>query len=244
MINRLKLPVRETAVRLTLLLFVFGTIYGCKENPAEWKASEQEAIEIISRAFRSDNGGLAMQTGMAIVLSASQAKAANCGLKQDTVLKARATGADGTHGYDLNWSRQLTCSSSRVPLKFDHSFNGTTLFEGPNLTADGQVSGTATVLGLDAASREYTLSQRIEQKGTQRIRASQTLLLNSVLNMETTNIRISKLSGQILDGTGRLTVNGSTATGNKFSYSGSLRFTGGNTATLTFDGGGSHSLSW
>ncbi|WP_129716675.1 hypothetical protein [Pedobacter sp. SYP-B3415] len=242
--NSLLLALKKNALPICALAFAFLTFSSCEKNTAEVKATEQEAMAVVSQAFRTDNGGLAFQAGMAMMLSASQAKPANCGLKKDTVFTARTTGADGSHGYNLNWSRLLTCSSSNVPLKFDHTFSGTTSFETTNFVSDGQTTGTATVLGLDAGTAEYVVSQRFTQKGSQRIKASQVLLLSSDLLVETTNLRVSKLGGQIIGGTGRVSITGSSATGAAFAHSGSLLFTGGNTATITLDGGGTHKISW
>lgn len=206
-------------------------------------ATEEEAVEMATQAMAPESGGLVLQTNASLTFSLTNMNALNCGVKKDSTITKSGGSGDRNYNFTFSWSRLLTCSGS-VPSKYEHSFSGSSAYNTPKMSSEDKSAGGFVVTGLEPVNTEITVNQTYERSGTQQSKVENTKSFTSKVNIQTQNVKINKITRQILSGTGAITINGTSSTGGTFNYTGSIIFNGANKATITINGGSAHTIQW
>ena len=234
------------AAKMLLLsgLSFFAILASCSKNDDKPNAAtEEEAMEMAVQAVDPQSGGLVLQTNASLTLSLTNMNSLNCGIKKDTTITKSGGTGDRTYSYSLSWSRLLSCSGT-VPSKYEHSFNGSSTYTTPRISSDDKSSGNFMVTGLEPANTEITVNQSYERSGTQQSKIKDMKSFTSKVSIQTTNVKINKITRQVLSGSGVINISGTSSAGGTFNYSGTIVFNGLNKATITINGGSAHTIQW
>lgn len=239
-------PLSSKAAKMLLLTgitlsFMLGACSKNEEKPNA--ATEEEAMEMAVQAVGPESGGLVLQTNASLTLSLTNMNALNCGVKKDSTITKTGGSGDRTYSFSFSWSRLLTCSGT-VPSKYEHTFSGNSTYTTPKMSSDDKSSGSFVVTGLEPVNTEITLNQTYERSGTQQSKVKDMKSFTSKVNIQTTNVKINKITRQVLSGAGVINISGTSSTGGTFNYTGTIVFNGGNKATININGGSAHTIQW
>ncbi|MCB9230112.1 MAG: hypothetical protein H6581_00495 [Bacteroidia bacterium] len=195
--------------------------------------SEDEAADVIEYALSADAAGFSSQAEESAKMA--ETYLADCGLTGDSTLTFSSnTGALIDYDYSFTWNWELHCNGL-VPNQFDLDYTSTGTYNAARMSSDDQ--GTASfVLSNLTGQGDYTLNGNFERTGSQESKVRNKNSFTSDLTVTLTNVTVSKSTYEITGGTGTLTITGSSSDGTAFSFTGSVTFLGGQSATLVLNG--------
>ena len=241
----LPLIIRNAGI-LLLATFIISGASSCKKDSggissvAADTLQQQDAANAITEAVTPQSSGMVVQVSGATAKVASNAYP--CEVAFDSSINAAsATGAAVTYSSSLLWYWKLTCND---PMNFSAGFAGNISYNAPSISSVDSCVGAYTVTGLESTSSAYTFNGTYSRIGTAQSEILNKNAFTSTINISTTNIQVNKTTQLITSGTALVTMSGTVTSGKSFSYSGTITFNGGQTATLIITGGQTFQLSW
>jgi hypothetical protein len=208
--------------------------------------SEEEAAEVAARTVDPASGGVVVQlnTSVTIATNPIYTSPSNCGVqKSNTYSGSSSQGASISYAYSYGWNWILNCSGT-TPQRFDYSYTGQSGYDGPRVTTAGSASATASIAGLESSASQYIVNTSYTHDGNTTSKIGNKNSFTSRVVINSTNIKIDKVTRQIVSGSGALEISGSTTAGATFSYAGSITFTGNNKANIILNSGQTYSVQW
>lgn len=221
------------------VLFVF-TFTSCKKE--EEAISNEEAADLISYAVLPESGGMVEQ--VEIVLTYASGTTDTCSTQYNaTYTGANVPGAVIEYSYSLVYQGELLCNGSSEPESYSFAVAGANEYDAPRMASDDSFEASYSVTGLSSSSNEYTFNYSFDRVGSQTSRIRNRNSFASTIQLQTTDLKVSKTTGLITSGTATVVATGSVSSGGSFNYNGTITFLGNQTATLVVDGV-SYSLVW
>ncbi|SDQ25793.1 hypothetical protein [Flagellimonas zhangzhouensis] len=212
--------------------------------------TEEEAAEAIAMSVSPDSGGMVEITQEAIYTleednsTSGKAEDYECGVEYGS--SYNISGQSGSISYDasLIWSWMVQCGTGIIPSAADFELDGTSTYDGPRISSEASTSATINITNLDDASNSYLVNETFSISGTQESNVSTINSFTSTIEFTTTNLAILKSNYNIASGTVYASFVGKATNGNSYNFSGTLEFTGNQTATLTMGSGNTYNLAW
>jgi hypothetical protein len=129
------------------------------------------------------------------------------------------------------FSRTLNCSNNNPDnIIITLTYHGS--FDGPRLSSSASGTSSVTIGGLNSSATNFIINGSYNRKGSFNSKVGNKTSGNSVIDINASNVTLSKSSRVITGGTANIVISGTVPAGT-FSFSGTLVFNGDNQATLT-----------
>lgn len=240
--NTFHLSARTGLGILFLLLASSLVLTSCKKDKEEATVTEEEAAEVIMKSVESGSGGMQSQIEEIAQLSETYASPTYCGLTDSDTVNNSASNGSITFNQLYYWQWVVSCTNN-VPSSIAFQYNGHCDYDAPRMSSDDQVSCTATVSGLNAASENYVVNLNLQRDGSQQSKIQMKRSFESDLTVTISNVEVNKNTYQIASGSATASISGQSSTGESFSFQGSIVFLGNGTATLTMPSGAQYTIS-
>lgn len=211
----------------------------CKkdDDPAE-TVTEEEAAEAIGYAVSSETAGMTEQIETSVAIASEQTSSKNdyCGMSFDTTFaKTNPAGTVITYEYSFAWDWVINCNNMQVPENFVFSYELNGWYNAPRMYAEDTGTHSFEVSGLEPSAAEWIYNGTYDREGYNESKIGQQRSFSSELHIEALNVSLSKETGKITGGTANVMFYAETSGGKTFTYSGTITFTGGDTATLMLE---------
>lgn len=216
-----------------------------KDNDDENENSitAEEASEVMIQAVDPASGGLVIHTSVAVTVSLFNNSPLFCGVNRDSSINMQGSTNNTEYSFNLDWNRLLTCNGSE-PSRFNFGFSGNSSYTGPNISSSDQSSGNFVITGLEPSSTQFTVNETYTRKGTQQLKVGNKKTVSSEIAITVNNLKVNKLTREIVSGDGTIRVNGiNTASGKSFRHDGTLTFTG-NRKAIVASAAGNYTVNW
>ena len=250
--ERTALSLRKTAIALFVTAGMVLTVASCKkDNDSDNTISSDEMAVAVDQSVSSSSGGLVQQTISAatVVNIANSARmgakfADQCGVQHDTTVTGSSsdTATIVTWSYAFNWGWLLTCTE-QVPSVFTFNYKGHAIYDGPRMSSDDSAKATITVSALSGDSSYYRINQTYTRHGSQKSKIGEKHSFTSLITITATNLLVNKSTLKILSGTATVNISGEGSGGKSFSRSGTITFSGNESASLVLNGD-KYTVSW
>src|ERR1700744_1388620 len=197
--------------------------------------TEADAAELTSDAVSPATGGFDAQAKISVSIYVKYSTKFSCGEKKDsTITYSSPTNFIPNYAYTLSWNYELDCVSG-VPSQFAFGFTGASKYNGVLMSSSDNSTGSFTISNPGPTSGTYTFGSSYERSGKQTSKVGYQKSFSSDLKITSTNIKIDKVTQEIVSGTGTISITGISSNGNSFSFSGTITFLGNNKATLVLN---------
>lgn len=234
-----KLAVFSTAALL------FASCSKDNDEPTQ-SITEEEAAEVAARSVDPASGGVVVQLNTSVTIATNPIYTApsNCGAqKSNTYSGSSSQGASISYAYAYNWNWVLNCSGT-TPQRFDYSYSGQSGYDGPRVTTAGSASATASIAGLESSASQYVMNTSYTHDGNTTSKIGNKNSFTSRVIINSTNIKIDKVTKQIVSGSGAVEISGSTTAGATFNYAGTITFIGNNKANIVLNSNQAYTVQW
>jgi len=215
------------SVLIIILMFTM-----CKSNSGtpNYPVTEEDAAVVISNAILPQYGGLLAHINDGVRLDQKMA----CGVKKDSLIVWSNQNASSplTCNSSLQWHCQINCADSI----FNGTYSGSINYSGSHFSADNTCNGILSC-GLQA-NQIYKIGFTLNIAGTDAKKEAGANKLTTNLDLKSTNIMVSKVTGLVLSGQIQVSVNIS-----YYNYAGTFKFLGNHQATLVLNSGTAYNLS-
>ncbi|MFN0083574.1 MAG: hypothetical protein ACKVOM_13780 [Ferruginibacter sp.] len=225
-----------------LLFFAATLLFSCKKenDTPTTTVTDEEAAEVISLAVSGNAQGLATQT--AEITESANTYASICGYSKDSSIIRQNTIGLFSWNYNFQWQWAVLCNGG-VPSVMNVNYNMKGTYDAPRISSNDNAVANVAVTNL-LTGTQYILNGSYTRDGSQKSKIGGKNSFTSKVTINLSNLQLIKTTGQIASGTASVTITGSSSTGNSFSYSGNITFTGAKTATITFTNGFVANVSW
>ncbi|MEC7265734.1 MAG: hypothetical protein VXW38_18475 [Bacteroidota bacterium] len=245
---------RNNSILLGLAILTLS-ITSCSDdddsnNGTETSITEEEAAEAIAMAVSPESGGMVEQTNQAIYTLEEDNSASNkaedyeCGVEYGSSYNIAGQPGSITYSASLTWSWIVECGSGIIPSAADFDLAGTSSYDGPRISSEANTSATINISNLDDVQSSYLVNETFTVSGSQESNVGSINSFTSTMEFTTTNLTILKANYNVTSGTVYASFVGKASNGNTYDYSGTLVFTGNQTATLTMGSGNTYDLAW
>jgi hypothetical protein len=241
-----QVPVLHMTLLISSLLISMLWLTACQKNETDDALAARSTIitaddasAVIQSTLSSETGGLATTLADVGTLTGGKNSASYCGKSKDSTVTKAKTSTNGQYSYSYSqaWSWLLTCSVAKIPANLSYQATLTGQYKSPKVTSADQGSTTLAVSGLEVLKSNYVINGSYARSGTETVAVSTSKTLSSTVNLALTDIQVNKSTLQIQSGgTATLTIDGKSSTGQSYSFTGSVLFTGNGTATITING--------
>ena len=241
-------------LRLSIVLLLLLGGLSCKKTDSgttTTSISTDQAADMVAGSLSVNSEGFAtvaddIATNAQIVNSVSfSTKSVNslgtnavyqeCGTTRiDSVDRAGASNLV-TYDYFFKYSHTLNCNANSQPdnLVNTLTFNGN--YDGPRLSVTGTGTANITIAGLTSTATVFVINGEYQRTGSFQSKVGNKASGNSVIDIKATNVTLSKPARKITGGTATISITGTWPKG-AFSYTGTIKFNGDSTATVTING--------
>jgi hypothetical protein len=240
---------RFAAFKNAILIFsaacFIGGISSCNKSastatPSDTTVTEADAAEAVTDAVVPQSAGLTAQVSDATVMASSSYY--TCGLAYDSsITRANVSGASVTYTLNLAWNWKLSCAS---PASFTAAFKGSSNYSAIRMSSSDSSNGSFTITGIEPSNTAYTFNSSYTRQGSQQSKIGNKNSFTSTITVTSSNILVNKTTQQIVSGSAAVNIAGASSSGKSFSFSGTITFNGGKTATLVISGGGTYAITW
>tara|TARA_R110000744_G_scaffold325657_2_gene431484 strand:- start:2186 stop:2947 length:762 start_codon:yes stop_codon:yes gene_type:complete len=236
---------------LILALLAFS-ITSCNKDDDEptSEISEEEAAEVIAMAVSPESGGIVEQTTEAIYVievdntSGKSVEDYECGVEYGSSYNRSGNTSTITYSVDYGWSWIVTCGEGLFPLAADFTMDGSSSYVGPKISSEGAITATIKVENLDGAQGTYNLAEDFSFNATQESFVRNKTTFTSTIKLTTSNLAVLKSNYNITSGTVAASFVGVSSSGNTYDFSGTVKFNGNQTATITMGSGNTYDIAW
>ncbi|MBT31932.1 MAG: hypothetical protein CMO01_19920 [Thalassobius sp.] len=244
-IETLRSKILSNLSKLMMVAILAGVLFSCNDDEDDITdviITEEEAAEVITKSVEAETAGIVVQVEEAAAITITNF--AFCGYEGDTVFTySNPSGSTVTYDYSFGWDYALTCVGNGQPSAFDFSYTGSGSYDAPRLAASNSIEGAFEVTGLDYSSDELVFSMDYTEEGSQESKVQNQNSFSSKSTLSSSNITVDKDTYEILSGTVAVEISGD-ASGNTFSYKGTLTFNGNQSATLVLNSGTTYTIQW
>jgi hypothetical protein len=228
-------------------LFLFGSLSlftaSCKKDDASPTVSNDEAANALGDVLTVDFSGSTSDASSVSTQDAAGASgrtisfgrtlATTCGVQKDTTLtRTSLAGALITYSYTANLTYTMACTGF-VPSSLDLTLSTSGSRTGIKVSSTGSSTGSYALTGFSQSN--YTLNGTFTRTETiTEIAGQKSFTGTSELTI--TNVTIDKSTKVIQGGTATYTMSGAITGGSSYSHTGTITFNGGGSATLTVSG--------
>lgn len=197
-----------------------------------------EAAEVIASYLATDQGGTSSQlTAFNNLMQSAPSfskRTSVCDFQKDTTVESSYSGALIEYDYSYNYVYGFNCNYYGIPENLSFDFSGALQYSGTKITFTDELTGQWIITGIYPTSENYIVNGTIERSGSNTIK----ILTTSVTTITSSeqvykNININKETGEIVSGSGAITLSGQTNSGDSFSFSASVTFPGDGTAIIS-----------
>jgi hypothetical protein len=218
--------------------------------------SQEDASVMVNQSlFSTEGNGLQFQTDNAVSVAGNydgarqgaKITSEDCGVKKENsfVVKSEPGTSGLSYNYDILWNWTLSCSSESEPMSFAWAATANISYSTEKLSVIDSSVAAFTVSGLQADSAFLLINQTYNHAGSLTITSGDsTSTFHNVISYKSTNVKVSKETRAIVSGTAEVTISGTNAKGQAFSYSGTITYQGSYKAIFTIKGGSSFNLTW
>jgi hypothetical protein len=249
--NPLKLKIMK-ALKFTLIVALVAFAISCKKSDTSTsaavtidEAADMAASSVSSNTFGfatvADNVGINAQTLTSVGSAGGQAVNSvgtnatthqTCGTTIADSISASGKTNDVTFSYFYKFIRTLNCNANSQPDNVSNAITFKGSIDGPRITSVDAGTSTVTIGGLTTNATTFVVNGKYSRKGAFTSKVGGKATGTSDVEITATNVLLSKPARNIVSGTATITISGSSAKGT-FSFTGTMAFSGNNTATLT-----------
>lgn len=213
---------------ITLLAILM--VAGCKkkEETPVVETTAEEAVTIMATSLCTGNAGTMTQVDDAVTLSKTTILKSS--LYDSSFTITNTPGAVITYQYQMNYSYSFLNSNN-----FQLTYNATGNYNAPMVYASITTNGSLNVTGI-LSGNDYIVNGQASREGTFTLKGGNQNSVSATVTTNLINLKVSKATGVVGSGTATIVVNGSTAAGRNFAFTGNLVYTGNYTGTLTIVG--------
>jgi hypothetical protein len=218
-----------------MILAGFILVPGCKNEDTLTEVTTTLTADDAADAIASALGGSQGTGGLTAQLEEAASVAGGgtlgkvdgtAGVLFDTTVTRQRTGT-----YSYSYSFQYSWSLANAN-QFTISYGMHGMYDAPWMSSNDSASATFQVSNL-LVGQSYLVSGIYNRHGTQTSKMRAKLGFQSTLICSTTDLLINKTTRRISSGTATITLYGQVSNGLAFSYSATVVFLGGQSATLT-----------
>lgn len=170
-------------------------------------------------------------TGQSVNSTSANAVRQECGATIADSLSFSGNTNSVTYDAFYKFSRTLNCSNNNPDnIIIAVTYHGS--FDGPRLSSSASGTSNITIGGLSSSATNFTINGSYGRKGSFNSKVGNKTSGNSVVDINATNVTLTKPLRAITGGTATISIAGTVPAGS-FSFSGTLIFNGNNQATLT-----------
>ena len=140
------------------------------------------------------------------------------------------------YSYKLKYSYTLNCNTAHQPYNITVSVVFGGFFSGPHLSTTSSGSTVFTIAGLTPTAPNFVIHGEYKRAGSFKSKVDTTNAGNSNVDIVLTSLTVTKPGRTIAGGSATITITGEVPKKGSFSYTGTLKFNGDGTATLTLNG--------
>ncbi len=218
------------------------SVMSCRKETNEDEVSEEEAVEAVARSMDADNSGMTAQLSMAAELTESAMTNPICAQQFDSSLVKSNSTASMSFNYNFDWGWSVTCNSM-IPQSIDFTYTASGSYSGTRMTSNDNATGTIVVTGINAGDAEYIANINYSRTGSASSKFGMKNTFDNTITISGSNITIDKTSYELTSGTANASISGTHSNGTSFSFSGTVTFLGGGSATLQLANGNSYTIS-
>ena len=212
----------------------------CNKNADDdslFVVTEEEAVVLIEASLSEEAAGASATTAEYVrAYEAEIEQNVQCNVSEQTTYNLTYNGSVAQTNYRFEWDYLIACNSLSIPesATFNASGNGT--YSTNRIESADASTFSANVTGLEPSVSALTFNGSFARSGTQRLTTNQnTRTIISSFTSQLNDLVVSRTNYQIDSGTGSFTLTG-TNNQNQFSFTGTIEFTGNQTATVTLNG--------
>lgn len=245
---------RNNPILLGLIALALSLTSCSKEDDSidgtESSITEEEAAEAIAMSVSPESGGMIEQTNQAIYTlendSSTSGKAEDyeCGVEYGSSYNISGQSTNVTYSASLAWSWIVDCGTGSIPSAANFDLTGTSSYDGPRISSDASTTATINIQNLEDEQSTYIVNETFSIAGSQESYVRNDNAFTSTIDLSTTDLTVLKSNYNIASGTISVSFHGVASNGNSYDYSGTLVFTGNQTATLTMGSGNTYELAW
>ncbi|TWI19153.1 hypothetical protein [Sphingobacterium siyangense] len=229
-------------ILVALMLSVF--ISSCSKDQLTYNVivTEPDAINAIRNDLLPSFGGYILQVNNALVIVNGQVL--KCGDKKSlSTSNSKLNGTDIVYSYALDWTYELNCLGT-IPSLLIYDFKGSNEYDAPNMKSKDGTQGHYELNGLENSKNVFTLNTDYTRTGTQTSKIGDKNSFTSKLIIHSSNIVADKNSLQIKSGNASVKIDGTSVSGDNFSYEGTIEFLGNNKAKIILNSGQAYIITW
>lgn len=234
-------------LNILLLVVLAGLFISCEDEETLQTTealTEEEAVEIVETTLARQSAGMDESTSKFSQTYEQEYQVnseCNTTVQDDYLFDYNGNVVQADYSYA--WNFTLTCNAFSIPQSATFNSSGNGSYTTPKLNSNDNSTFTTTVTGLQPTASAFIYNGAYQRIGTQEISSNfVNKIITSDYNSTISNINVSKTDYQITSGSANFTLTG-TNNGTPFSYSGSITFNGGNTATVVINGN-SYTIDW
>ncbi|SEW36455.1 hypothetical protein SAMN05428988_4498 [Chitinophaga sp. YR573] len=257
--KRVKFPLSRSKSAILLMFVAAGismAIPACKKDESTAPAvSQEDASTMVNESlFSTEGNGLQFQTDNAVSVAANydgarqgaKITSEDCGIKKENsyVVKSEPNTSGLSYSYNILWNWTLTCKESE-PVSFAMATTANISYTTKKVSVVDSSVAAFTVSGLQSDSAYLLINQTYNHTGSYTITSGDTVsTYHNTISYKSTDVKVSKATRMIVSGTAEVTISGTNAKGQVFSYSGTITYQGSYKAIFAIKGGSSFNLTW
>ncbi|WP_375587356.1 hypothetical protein [Flagellimonas aurea] len=212
--------------------------------------TEEEAVEAITMALIPESGGMIEMTAQALYIiegeapETSKVEDYSCGETYGSSYNISGQSANIVYDAALSWDWMISCDTDLNPISADFTLTGTSGYDGPRIDSNGDTDASISIQELEKEAASYLVNESFRVSGSQTSFVRNENSFSSTIELNTSDLTMLKSNHNITSGTVYTGFVGETSNGNSYNYTGTLVFTGNQTATLTMGSGNTYELAW
>lgn len=230
----------KTLYQLSFILVAIAVLSSCRKKDTT-EITSDDAADAVTYALESSTGGYADQVSHITDYTynegygkTDETQTLQCGVPFDTSVSVSLTSSNITANYTHTWNALLSCNGS-VPSSLTFSGNYSGNFSSPRMESSNTGTRNWVLTGLQPSVQVYTLNGSFSRSGSHTSKVRNKNTFNTTIQIDVTNLTVSKSTYRIQNGTGTAHVVCNVLNGNNYTYDGDIVFNSG-TATLTING--------
>lgn len=235
---------KSSSKLVALLLVTTLSITSCNkddDNSTSNAIEEADAVETIENSLVTESNGMSKSMETTMVYAESQnlyttSPSINCGQLYSEAFSENYSSSNYTYNYSANCNYLLNCNVDGNAQSFDYSFNRNGDYDTPRMSSDDEVNANWNITDLDASVTNTLFNGSYVRNGSQVSKVRNMNTFNSTLTYSLNNIAVNKDTYKIVSGSASVVFQGTSTSGNSYTYNGTITFNGDDTATLVING--------
>lgn len=234
---------KSSSKLVALLLVATLSLTSCnKDDDSTSDAIEEvDAVETIENSLVAESNGMSRSMETTMVYAESQnlytdSPSLNCGQLYAESFSENYSSPDYSYNYSANCSYLLSCNAEGNAQSFNYSFSRNGDYDTPRMSSDDNVNANWDVTDLDASTSNTIFNGSYVRIGSQVSKVRNMNTFNSTLTYSLNGIAVNKDTYKIASGSASVVFEGTSTSGNSYTYNGTITFNGDDTATLVING--------